>query len=199
MMCYPGCMRVGLVVAGLMLVGCQRGDAPKQGASTAMTSEPVGADVYALSATRIDGTQEQLSVYRGKVALVVNTASQCGFTPQYAGLEKLYEAYKEKGFVILGFPSDDFGGQEPGSEKEIVEFTRSKYGVTFPLFAKVHAKGAQVSPVFAAVSVKSEPKWNSYKYVVGKDGRVVAGFSSATGPDSADLQKAIEQALAVKG
>ena len=154
--------------------------------------------MYALKATRIDGKEEALAVYRGKVTLIVNTASQCGFTPQYAGLEKLYEAYRDRGFVILGFPSDDFGGQEPGSEKEIAEFTTQKYGVTFPLFAKVHAKGAEVSPVFAAVSVKSTPKWNFYKYLVGKDGRVIAGYSSATAPDSAELVKAIEEALASK-
>ncbi len=163
-----------------------------------MTESPAPADVYALTATRIDGQPESLSIYRGKVTLVVNVASECGFTPQYAGLEKLYEAYRARGFVILGFPSDDFGGQEPASEKDILEFTRSKYGVTFPLFAKVHAKGDGVAPVFAAVSEKGAPKWNFYKYLVGKDGKVIAGFSSRTKPDDADLVQAIEQALAAK-
>jgi glutathione peroxidase len=185
-------------LAALLAAGCRTRPAPQEGSTKPMTESPASADVYSLTATRIDGQPEALSAYRGKVTLVVNVASQCGFTPQYDGLEKLYAAYKDRGFVILGFPSDDFGGQEPGSEKEILEFTRSKYGVTFPLFAKVHAKGDGVSPVFAAVSEKGAPKWNFYKYLVGKDGKVIASFSSRTKPDDADLVQAIEQALAAK-
>jgi len=151
---------------------------------------------YDLSANALDGTPHKLSEYKGKVLLVVNTASECGFTPQYAGLEKLYLTYKDKGVVVLGFPSNDFGGQEPGTAAEIKTFCETKYHVTFPMFAKVKTKGEGQSPVYKFLVAKDGgPKWNFHKYVVGKDGQVHAGFPSAVKPESAELRDAIEAAL----
>ena len=151
---------------------------------------------YDLTANTLDGAPKKLSDYKGKVLVVVNTASQCGYTPQYAGLEKLYEDYKDKGVVVLGFPSNDFGGQEPGTAAEIKTFCEKKYHVTFPMFAKVKTKGEGQSPVYTFLVAKDgAPKWNFHKYVVGKDGQVRASFPSAVKPDSQELKNAIEAAL----
>ncbi|QDE72397.1 glutathione peroxidase [Myxococcus xanthus] len=152
---------------------------------------------HQLSANRLDGKPEKLSGYQGKVVLVVNTASECGYTPQYAGLEKLHQEYKDKGLVVVGFPSNDFGGQEPGSSEEIKKFCELRYKVTFPMFEKVKTKGDGQSPVYAFLAQHHPaPKWNFHKYVVGKDGQVKAGFPSAVTPDSAELKAAIDSALA---
>ena len=152
---------------------------------------------YDLAAKTLDGTPETLSDYEGKVLVVVNTASECGFTPQYAGLEKLYESYKDKGVVVLGFPSNDFGGQEPGTPEQIRTFCTTKFHVTFPMFEKVKTKGAGRSPVYAFLTARhGEPKWNFHKYVVGKDGQVHAAFPSSVTPESAELKTAIDAALA---
>ena len=148
-----------------------------------------------LSVTTIDGTTQPLSVYRGKVLLIVNVASECGFTPQYAGLQKLWEDYKDKGLVVLGFPSNDFGGQEPGSEAEIKKFCSTKFHVTFPMFAKVKTKGDGQAPLYKLLAAKGEPKWNFHKYLVGKDGQLLAAFPSKTTPDSPDLRQALDAAL----
>ncbi len=157
----------------------------------------VPASLYDLSVNTLEGEPQPLSIYKGKVALVVNVASECGFTPQYEGLEKLYESYKDRGFVLLGFPSNDFGGQEPGDRKQIREFCSTKFHVTFPMFEKVKTTGAGQSPVYAFLSEKNgEPKWNFHKYVVGKDGKVAAAFPSEVAPDSAALKGAIDAALA---
>jgi len=153
--------------------------------------------IYDLEATTLDGTPASLAQYKGKVLLVVNTASECGFTPQYAGLETLYEGYKDKGVVVLGFPSNDFGGQEPGSAEQIKTFCEKTYHVTFPMFAKVKTKGDGQSPVYRFLTAKNgEPKWNFHKYLVGKDGQVRAAFPSKVKPDSPELKSAIEAALA---
>ena len=152
---------------------------------------------FDLTATTLDGKPQPLSVYRGKVLLVVNTASECGFTPQYGGLEKLYEQLEPKGFVVLGFPSNDFGGQEPGTSAEIASFCSSNYAITFPLFEKVATKGPQQSPVYAFLTREhGEPRWNFHKYLVGKDGQVVAAFPSKVTPESTELRAAIDAALA---
>jgi glutathione peroxidase len=149
-----------------------------------------------LTANTLDGTPKNLSDYKGKVLVVVNTASECGYTPQYAGLQQLYESYKDKGVVVLGFPSNDFGGQEPGTAAEIKTFCEKKYHVTFPMFAKVKTKGEGQSPVYKFLTAKhGEPKWNFHKYVVGKDGQVRAAFPSAVKPDSRELKEAIDAAL----
>ncbi|MBU8895049.1 glutathione peroxidase [Corallococcus sp. M34] len=154
---------------------------------------------HELSANRLNGTPEKLSSYQGKVVLVVNTASECGYTPQYAGLEKLYESYKDKGVVILGFPSNDFGGQEPGSSEQIAKFCELRFKVTFPMFEKVKTKGDGQSPVYEFLARDhGAPKWNFHKYVVGKDGKVKAAFPSAVTPDSAELKAALDSALAAK-
>ena len=151
---------------------------------------------YDLTANTLDGAPKKLSDYKGKVLVVVNTASECGYTPQYAGLEKLYESYKDKGVVVLGFPSNDFGGQEPGTPAEIKTFCETKYHVTFPMFAKVKTKGDGQSPVYAfLVAGNAPPKWNFHKYVVGKDGQVTASFPSSVKPESDELKAAIEAAL----
>jgi len=152
---------------------------------------------HELSASRLNGQSEKLSEYRGKVLLVVNTASECGYTPQYAGLEKLSQAYKDKSVVVLGFPSNDFGGQEPGSAEQIARFCELRYKVTFPMFDKVKTKGEGQSPVYEFLARQhGAPKWNFHKYVVGKDGQVKAAFPSAVTPDSAELKAALERALA---
>lgn len=152
--------------------------------------------LHDLSANTLDGAPKKLSDYKGQVLVVVNTASQCGYTPQYAGLESLYQSYKDKGVVVLGFPSNDFGGQEPGTAAEIKTFCEKRYRVTFPMFDKVTTKGEGRSPVYAFLAAKDgAPKWNFHKYVVGKDGQVEASFPSSVKPDSDELKRAIEAAL----
>ena len=155
------------------------------------------ASLYDLKVTMLGGEPADLGDYRGKVALVVNVASQCGYTPQYAGLERLYREMAPKGFVILGFPSNDFGGQEPGTPAEIQTFCKTKYDVTFPLFSKVVTKaGPEQSPIYAFLGQSGNlPGWNFSKYVVGKDGQILAFFPSKVTPDSPELRAAIEKAL----
>ncbi len=136
--------------------------------------------------------------YADKVVLVVNTASKCGNTPQYDGLEKLYQEYGERGLVVLGFPSNDFMGQEPGTEAEIQEFCRLTYGVKFPMFEKVVVKGDEAHPFYKALAAAAgtEPRWNFHKYLIGRDGKLIASFSPRTQPDDPELAAAIEKALA---
>lgn len=135
--------------------------------------------------------------YGGQVLLVVNTASKCGFTPQYEALEALQQKYNARGFNVLGFPSNDFKGQEPGSEKEIQEFCTLTYGVRFPMFEKVHVVGADATPLYRALKAQTgvEPGWNFHKYLIGRDGRVVANFPSKTKPDDPQVIAAIEREL----
>lgn len=150
----------------------------------------------------ISGGTLDLGALRGKAVLLVNVASQCGYTPQYKGLEELYKKYKDRGLVVVGVPSNDFGGQEPGTETEIKQFCEVRFGVTFPLAAKVHAKGPEIAPVYKALTqdtpdgIKGDVKWNFTKFLVGKDGKVVKRFESGVKPDSADLTSAVEQVLA---
>jgi glutathione peroxidase len=139
--------------------------------------------------------------YDGKVLLIVNTASKCGFTPQYEGLEALHARFKGQGFAVLGFPSNDFRQQEPGTEKEIQEFCTLTYGVKFPMFEKVHVTKDEATPLYqrlAAASGERYPSWNFYKYLVGRDGKVVGDYSSKVKPDDAELVAAIEKALTAK-
>jgi glutathione peroxidase len=152
--------------------------------------------LHAISATTIDGETKSLADYKGKVLLVVNTASECGSTPQYAGLEGLWRHYRDRGLVVLGFPSNDFGGQEPGDEPTIKNFCTTKYHVSFPLFSKVKVKGADQSPVYRFLSADyGEPKWNFHKYLVDRDGKVIKAFSNGVPPDDASLRAAVEAAL----
>jgi glutathione peroxidase len=144
----------------------------------------------------LSGTPVNLAEYKGKAVLVVNTASECGFTPQYDGLEKLHEELQGKGLVVLGFPSNDFGGQEPGTAEQIQSFCSTRFKVKFPLLEKVKTKGQGQSPVYAFLSAKhGEPKWNFHKYLVGKDGEVRAAFKSGVAPESPELREAIDAAL----
>ena len=152
---------------------------------------------YDLKTTTLAGQPADLKEYAGKVVLVVNVASKCGYTPQYKGLQALYTELQPKGFVILGFPSNDFGGQEPGSAEEIKTFCELNYGVTFPLFSKVVTQaGPEQSPIYAWLGQSGNlPKWNFSKYLIGKDGKVVGFYPSAVKPDAPELRAAIEQAL----
>jgi len=144
-----------------------------------------------------DEKPQSLCQYSGRVLLVVNTASFCGFTPQYEGLEKLYSRYRERGLVVLGFPSNDFA-QETGSNKDIADFCENTFGVRFPMFAKTAVRGSDVNPLFRELAAQTgrAPLWNFYKYLVGRDGKVVAAYSSMTKPEDRDFLKAVEQALA---
>jgi len=153
--------------------------------------------IYPLVETTLKGEPTPLSTFEGKVLLLVNTASECGFTPQYKGLEALQEKYAAKGFSVLGFPSNDFGGQEPGSAEEIATFCSNTYGVTFPMFEKVQVKGAEAAPLYALLSeALGAPKWNFHKYLVDKKGHPVQAFPSNVDPLSPDIEKAIERELA---
>lgn len=151
----------------------------------------------------IDGKDTSLKAYQGKVLLVVNVASKCGFTPQYKGLEALQKKFNAQGFTVLGFPCNDFGSQEPGTNVQIKEFCAATYAVSFPLFDKVHVKGAEQHPLYAALTGKASPfpgdvGWNFGKFLIGKDGKILARFDSKVSPESAELIAAVEKALAAK-
>jgi glutathione peroxidase len=167
-------------------------------ASLTVMAHTAPASFYDLETKALDGKPGNLAQYKGKVALVVNVASKCGYTPQYAGLEKLYRELLPKGVVVLGFPSNDFGGQEPGSAEEIATFCKTKYDVTFPLFEKgVTKAGPTQSPVYQYLGATGNlPGWNFSKYVVDKKGQVVAFFPSKVTPDAPELKAAIDKALA---
>jgi len=150
----------------------------------------------------IDGKPAPLAQYKGKVVMIVNVASFCGFTPQYEGLEKIYEKYKDQGFVILGFPANNFGAQEPGTNEEIKTFCSRKYNVTFPMYSKISVKGEDKHPLYqfltdkqANPSTGGEIQWNFTKFLVDRDGKVIARFESKVTPESADVTSAIEKAL----
>jgi len=158
--------------------------------------------IYSFSMKDIDGQDVALEAYRGKVLLVVNVASKCGFTRQYAGLEKLYGQYKDRGFVVLGFPANNFMGQEPGTDEEIKSFCTLNYGVTFPMFSKISVKGKSIHPLYAYLTDdKQHPgtggaiTWNFNKFLIGRDGAVLAHYGSRMEPDDPKLAKAIEAAL----
>jgi glutathione peroxidase len=155
--------------------------------------------LYDLSAKSIDGESTKLSEYRGKVLLIVNVASQCGYTPQYAGLQKLYATYHDRGLEVLGFPSNDFGQQEPGPESEIKHFCSSKFGVSFPLFAKTKVTGPEKDPVYSFLTKSTggaEVGWNFEKFLVNRQGLVIGRFPSGVRPEDSRLVTEIERALA---
>jgi glutathione peroxidase len=188
------------IVLGALLVAAA-GAAAWSGAVTRPASaagEAAGTSFYDLAAKSLEGEPVPFQQYAGKVTLAVNVASQCGFTPQYKGLEKLYSDLSPKGLVVLGFPSNEFGGQEPGSAAEIQTFCKKNYGVTFPMFQKLVTKpGAEQSPVYRFLTDgRDAPSWNFCKYLVGKDGRVIAFFPSKVTPDDPQLRHAIDAALA---
>ena len=151
--------------------------------------------------TLSDDKPESLCQYEGKVLLVVNTASQCGYTPQYEGLEKLYQRYRDKGLVVLGFPSNDFGGQEPGSDKEIAKFCEANYGVSFPMFTKTSVAAGAVNPFYQKLAKSSgaRPAWNFHKYLVDRKGARAISFDTQVEPSDRKLIAEIERLLAEKG
>ena len=159
--------------------------------------------IYDIAVKDIDGKDTTLAAYKGKVVLIVNVASKCGFTPQYKNLEAVYQKYKDQGFVVLGFPCNQFGGQEPGTNEEIKQFCTSKYDVTFPLFDKIEVNGANRHPLYEALASETSPfpgniKWNFTKFLIGKDGKIVNRFDSKVKPDAPEATAAIEAALAAK-
>jgi len=150
----------------------------------------MAASVYDFTAKRLGGKEEKLSSYKGKTLLIVNVASKCGFTPQYEGLQKLYEQYKDKGLVVLGFPCNQFGAQEPGDEKEIASFCSTNYGVTFPMFAKIDVNGENAHPLYKFLKKEKKGlagseaiKWNFTKFLVDREGAVAARFGPQDSPE----------------
>jgi glutathione peroxidase len=152
---------------------------------------------------RLDGHEENLKDYKGKVLLLVNVASQCGLTPQYSGLQALYAEYKDQGFEVLGFPANNFGAQEPGSDSQIAQFCETNYGVTFPVFSKISVKGADKHPLYSELTsmpapIGGEVEWNFQKYLVNREGQVVSRFAPPTTPSDPALVGKIEELLAAK-
>jgi glutathione peroxidase len=162
----------------------------------------MGTTVYDFKATTIDGSSKKLADYEGKVTLIVNVASQCGMTPQYAGLQSLQEEYASRGFAVLGFPANEFGAQEPGTNEQIKDFCTTRFNVKFDMFAKVKVKGPGIDPLFSFLtSPETDPKfsgdikWNFNKFLVGKHGDVLARFEPKIEPTSPEVKAAIEKAL----
>jgi glutathione peroxidase len=162
------------------------------------------SSIYEVGVDRIDGTATNLAACKGKVMLIVNVASKCGFTGQYAGLQKLYDTYKDRGLVVLGFPANDFLRQEPGTNEEIQQFCTTKFNVTFPMFSKIAVTGGDMHPLYRFLTGKeTNPgfsggiKWNFTKFLVGRDGTVIARFGSMTQPEHEKVTAAIEKALAL--
>ena len=182
-------LAIGLAIGWIGTGVCARGEA-------AMTN------IYDFTMRDIDGKDVSLSAFKGKVLLIVNVASKCGLVGQYEGLEKLYATYKDRGFVVLGFPANDFLGQEPGTEAEIKSFCTLTYGVTFPMFSKISVKGKDIHPLYAFLTSKeTNPafggaiSWNFNKFLIGRDGTVVGRFGSRTKPEDKELVEAVEKAV----
>jgi glutathione peroxidase len=181
-----------LAAAAFLLAGSE----PQAGAE-----EPASPAVIDHTVTTLEGDSLDLSTFRGRPLLIVNTASKCGYTPQYAGLQRLHERYGERGLVVIGFPCNDFMGQEPGTAVEIGDFCRKNYGVSFPMMAKVHVKGKEKAPLYRTLTeqtaddIRGEIKWNFTKFLVDADGHVVARFGSSVEPEDPKLVAAIEKLL----
>jgi glutathione peroxidase len=179
-----------MLIFGINYSGLLAGDAPKT------------ASIYDFIVKDIDGKDIKLSQYQGKVLLIVNVASKCGSTPQYEGLQKLYMQFKDKGFVVLGFPANNFNDQEPGSNEQIKEFCSTTYGVTFPMFSKISVKGDDIHPLYQYLTsgkdnseLAGEISWNFNKFLVDPSGKVVARFATSDKPESEKVISAIQQAL----
>ena len=168
-----------------------------------LISAPASKTIYDFSMKNIDGKEVSLSDYKGKVVLIVNVASLCGNTPQYKDIEAMYEKYKGKGLVVLGFPANNFMGQEPGSDEKIKAFCTKEYSVTFPMFSKISVKGSDMHPLYKYLTSKAENgvidapvKWNFQKFLIGKDGHVITSIGNHTSVNDADVVKEVEKALA---
>jgi glutathione peroxidase len=182
-------MKIAILICGLIMAQ--------------MCLAETSTSLYDIPLKDINGKPASLKAYKGKPILIVNVASKCGLTPQYSALESTYKKYKDQGLVVLGFPCNDFAGQEPGTNEEIKQFCSSKYDVTFPLFDKVHVKGPEQHPLYTALSGDKSPfpgdvKWNFGKFLIGKDGKILKRFEPQTKPDSEEVISAIESALAAK-
>lgn len=193
---------VAIIAIMLTIVGVFSFDSKSR--SAAATNMPTKS-IYDINAINIDGQDTNLGKYRNKVILFVNTASKCGYTPQYKGLQAIYDKYRDRGFVVLGFPANNFGGQEPGTEKEIKEFCTLKYKVTFPMFAKISVKGADKHPLYQYLTdKKTNPKfggeitWNFNKFLANNRGEIIGRFSSKETPESKDVTSLIEKALSAR-
>ena len=183
MMLIRSVVALAFVMVGMMSLGNARAASPLAG-------EMPG----------LDGKLVDLASFQGKVVVVVNVASRCGATPQYAGLQKLYETYKDRGLVVIGFPANDFGAQEPGTDAQIAEFCSSKYAVTFPMFSKITVKGPDAPPLYKTLTQSANPPgdiaWNFEKFLIGRDGAVIGRFKTRVSPDDPAMIAAIEAALA---
>lgn len=194
------------LLAASVVAGCAVADTPAaapKAAGDETTKKQEVPPVLNFTMKSLDGKDVDLSKYQGKVILMVNTASKCGYTKQYTGLEKLHETYGEKGLVVLGFPCNDFGGQEPGTELQIGEFCQKNYGVKFDMFAKIQVKGEGKAPLYKYLtSAETNPKspgevgWNFEKFLIAKDGSIAGRYKSGVAPESAELTGAIEAELA---
>ena len=190
-----------IVIMALAMAGCssvkKNGESEKNANQVALNSTT--QTFYDFSALNMQGKEIKLSDYKGKIVLVVNTASKCGFTPQFAGLEELYKKYSSRGFVVLGFPSNQFANQDPGSNEEILEFCQANYGVTFPMFEKIDVNGENAHPVYTYLKnsvPNAEPekiKWNFTKFLIGKDGKTLKRYESRVKP--ADIEADIQELL----
>jgi glutathione peroxidase len=192
-----------LVGFGILAFGPQAWAAPSSATPTAAAGGKAAASCPAMlnhTFPRLqDDAPQSLCQYQGKVVMVVNTASYCGFTNQYESLEKVYARYKDRGLVVLGFPSNDFGNQEPGSNQQIAEFCSNTFGVKFPMFAKTSVKGKNASPLFKTLAAQSEaPGWNFHKYIIDRQGKLVRSYSSQVSPDHRQVITDIERALAAQ-
>ena len=193
---------LGIIAAAT--IGCQGqvGAMQTSAQNPTLDSSATKKSFYDFKMKNIDGKEVSLGDYKGKVLLVVNVASFCGNTPQYEALEKLYKENKDKGFEVLGFPANEFGQQEPGSDTEIKQFCTSKYDVTFPMFSKIVVKGDGINPLYTWLIANADRhediEWNFAKFLIGKDGKVIKRYSPKTQPDSADVTGAITEALAVQ-
>ena len=194
---------VGIAVAtlALLLVKAMGANAGAK-ASANGVEKGKAKSMYDFTLKNAKGQDVKLEEFRGQVVMLVNVASKCGYTPQYEGLQKIYERYRAQGFTILAFPANNFGAQEPGTNEEIQEFCRINYGVTFPVFSKISVKGDDQHPLYKYLTGRDtnpefagDIKWNFGKFLVGRDGRIVARFESADKPEDAKVTQAIEQAL----
>jgi glutathione peroxidase len=183
----------------VVLSGCKDSDKPE--ANSDVGSE-VEKSIYDFTINNIDEEPKSLSDYQGKVLMIVNVASKCGATPQYAQLQKIYQKYSDSGFLVLGFPANNFGNQEPGSNEEIKEFYTKEYQVTFPVFAKISVKGEDIHPLYKCLTeqgtepeLKGDITWNFNKFLLGRDGKILARFPTNVEPDAPELLEAIEQAI----
>lgn len=195
---------VSMVGAAGLVAAAAQPEKPEAKAPEA-SSKSVGTSVLDRKMKLIDGKEQDLAAYKGKVVVIVNVASKCGYTPQYEGLEKLYEAKKEQGLVILGFPANNFGGQEPGTNEEVAKFCKDRFAVTFPMFEKISVKGPDQHELYKALAAEpapigGDPKWNFTKFVVDGSGKVVARFDAKAkgGSLEPDLLAKVDELLAAK-